>query len=179
MVNPAPPVPPQALAPESVPESAVPPPAPAARPAPAAQSQAKALTLNIAPITQVEGGAKKQTNIVVPAKVAQKVRRERKRDDITHAMVVFRAVRSVVHDQDGFAALVTEYKQVGAETDDLLGVSVEPGIRKRKTSDRLMYNPAQEFENLLISLAEQCELSKAMFITLALVKYYGLKVDII
>lgn len=139
----------------------------------------KPLTLNIAPITQVDGGSKKQTNIQVPAKAAQRVRRERKRDDITHAMVFFRAVRGVVHDQEGFAALVGEYKTIGAESDDLLGVSVEPGIRKRKTSDRLMYNPSQEFENLLISLADQCELSKAMFITLALVKYYGLKVDII
>jgi hypothetical protein len=117
----------------------------------------------------------RNTNVHVPREAASRVRSDAAavREE-TQALVIWRAVRGVLKDPPGFSALVYAYRETGAEdTDELLGAFIL-AKRPRKDSDRLVYNPSRNLEFALTHLAEQCDVSKAIFVSLALCHYYHL-----
>lgn len=147
--------------------------------------QGDTLTIDLIKTRGIQGADNRQRNVQIPPRVAAKVRREAQRDGTTHVMVFFRALSHVIRHPAAFGRRLDGYRRLGAQTDELLGITLTPAKRTRKNPVKFQYNPTPEFDDLLADLANQLnrpgqpKVSKAVFVSLLLVCYYDLDVSLI
>lgn len=142
--------------------------------------QGDTLTIDLVKARAIQGSDNRQRNVQVPPKVAAKVRKEaRKTPDDSHVLVFFRALSKAIREPEAFGKQVAAYRAATAVTDPLLGITIASGKRTRRNPVKLQYNPTPLFDELLVNLAEQLGVSKAVFVSLLLINYYGMDVDII
>jgi hypothetical protein len=138
------------------------------------------LTIDLVKAKAIQGSDNRQRNVQVPPKVAAKVRKEAgKTPNDTHVLVFFRALSKAIREPEEFGKKVAAYRAANAVTDPLLGITIASGKRTRNNPVKLQYNPTPLFDDLLVNLADQLKLSKALFVSLLLVNYFDMDVDII
>jgi hypothetical protein len=142
--------------------------------------QGDTLSIDLRKARAIQGSDNRQRNTQVPPQVAKKVRNEAKKNpDDSHALVLFRALSKVMRYPEEFGELLRTYRNGNAVSDPLLGITIASGKRTRRNPVKLQYNPTLEFDELLIDLADQVRVSKAVWVSLMLVFYWDLDVALI
>ena len=140
------------------------------------------LVLQLPTVQNQADAATKGTNVQAPGRVIKLLKREAVKP-VTHAQVIFRAVDGAVKDPVGFTQMLREWQTRNAEQSAALGLYAPAESLRAAGTGRLQYNPPMWFERQLRTLAAQCGLSKAVFVSLCLVHRYrgkpGIDVSII